>query len=122
MKKTTSQLPIYTIGTLVVFFVSAPLVASADWTTGLTLARLFSGLPNGLYVEEVVFNVMQWLLRLFTFLAVISFVVTGLMFFLSGSSSDMATKAKRGVGYSIIGVAVGLIGYIVIAQIDSLLR
>ena len=122
MKKTILQFPIYTVGALVVLFVSMPLLASADWTTGMTLARTFSGLPPGLQVEEVVFKIMLWLLRLFTFFAVISFVVTGLMFFFSGSSPDLATKAKRGVGYSIIGVAVGLVGYIVIAQIDSLLR
>lgn len=122
MNKLFLRFTAYAISGFIVFFVATPLLVSADWTDGLSLAGIFSGLPTILEVDQVIFNVLQWLLRIFTFLAVISFIVNGLMFILSGGNTDMATRAKKGVAYSIIGVAVGLSGYIILAQINTLLE
>jgi hypothetical protein len=52
---------------------------------------------------------------------VIGFVINGLMYILAGSNSALAEKAKNGVGFGIAGIAIGLAGYIVISQIDTLL-
>lgn len=96
--------------------------AHADWINGMDLARTFSGLPSTNQVEDVVLNIMLWLLRLFTLIAVIGFVVNGLMYIMAGASSGLAEKAKKGVGFAIAGVAIGLAGYIIISQIDTLLQ
>ena len=122
MNKFFSRFTAYAISAFVVFFVTTPSLVSADWTRGLELARAFSELPHGNNAEQVVFAVLMWLLAIFTFLAVIAFIVNGLMFILSGGNVDMATRAKKGVTYSIIGVAVGLSGYIILAQINEFLR
>lgn len=95
--------------------------ASADWLTGYDMARDSSNLPEN-YGESVVLTVLQWLLLVFTFLCVIAFVIAGIMFLTAGSNPALAEQAKKAVMYAIIGIAVGLSGYIAIALIDSTLR
>lgn len=101
------------------FLFASPVVA--NWTDGINLARSVSALPSTSTAEDVVLEVMLWLLRIFTYLSVIGFVVYGLMFIFAGANSSLAEKAKKGVGLGIIGVAIGIAGYIIIAQIDYFL-
>jgi hypothetical protein len=93
----------------------------ADWLEGYNFARDSSNLPEN-YVESVVFTILMWLLLIFTFLCVIAFVVAGIMFLTAGSNPPLAERAKKAVLYSIIGIAVGLSGYVIIALIDSFMR
>ncbi len=99
--------------------IALPLFAKADWMTGLNIAGTY-GLPNA-FVYDIFDNLLLFLLAIFTILAVISFVINGIMFLMAGSSQDMAERAKRGVTLSIIGVAIGISGYIIITFIDSIL-
>lgn len=79
-----------------------------------------SGVPKQTFYN-VILGVLLWLLRIFTILAVIAFVVAGVMFLLAGSNKDMAEKAKNGVTYSIIALIVALSAYIIIFLINDLL-
>lgn len=103
------------------FIVSPAPSANADWATGLGFARTSSNLPFN-YVDDVVYTILMWLLLIFTFLCVIAFVVAGIMFLTAGANTQMAEQAKNAVKYSIIGIAVGISGYVVIALVDSLMR
>jgi cytochrome bd-type quinol oxidase subunit 2 len=94
---------------------------SADWLEGYNLARDSSNLPEN-YADSVILTILQWLLLIFTFLCVIAFVVAGIMFLTAGSNPPLAEQAKKAVMYSIIGVAVGLSGYVIIALIDSFMQ
>lgn len=67
-------------------------------------------------------SLLNWLLNIFTFIAVISFIVTGIMFLFSGSNPDMREKAKSGVVYSIIGIAIGLSGYVILKTISEIFQ
>jgi hypothetical protein len=80
-----------------------------------------SGLPTG-SLSTVISNFTKWLLGIFGFLAIISFVVTGIMYLMSAGDDKQQEKAKSQLQWSIVGVAVGLIGLIVIYAVDSLLR
>jgi len=93
----------------------------ADWTEGYNFARDSSNLPEN-YVRSVVLTVLLWLLLIFTFLCVIAFVVAGMMFLMAGSNPQLAEQAKNAVKFSIIGVAVGISGYVIITLIDSFMR
>lgn len=79
-----------------------------------------SGVPKNTFYG-VVLAVLLWLLRIFTIAAVIAFIVSGIMFLLAGSNKDMAERAKNGVTYSIIGITVALLAYIIIFLINDLL-
>jgi heme/copper-type cytochrome/quinol oxidase subunit 4 len=81
----------------------------------------WSGLPQGT-VEGVVFSFLMWLLSIFGFLAIISFIVSGVQYFLAFGEEKNMERAKRNMEYSIIGVVVGLMGVIIIFAVDYLLR
>lgn len=72
-------------------------------------------------VYEIIKTVMRWLLLILTVVAVIGFIISGLMFIIGGGS-EMVEKAKKWLTFSIVGVIVALIGYIAINLIDTLLQ
>lgn len=73
-------------------------------------------------IATVLHNVLNWLLMIFGLLAVISFIIAGLLYLTAGGDEGMIKKAKSAVTYGIIGTVIGLIGLIVIRTIDALLR
>lgn len=103
-----------------IFVVFSYRFVQAGWIEGLAEVGSY-GLPNSPSVEWVISGLLLWLLRIFTLLAVISFVITGIMYFGAGSNQEMAEKAKSGLTLSIIGVAIGIAGYVIISFIDSVL-
>ena len=79
------------------------------------------GLPGGT-LTTVISNLTNWLLGIFGFLAIISFVVSGIMYFLAAGDDKSQEKAKNQMTWSIMGVVIGLAGLIVIYAVDALLR
>lgn len=79
------------------------------------------GLPGG-DLTSIVSNFTNWLLAIFGFLAIISFLVSGIMYFLSAGDDKAQEKAKKQMTWSIIGVVIGLSGLVVITAIDYLLN
>ncbi|MFW5885238.1 MAG: hypothetical protein ACOCUF_03380 [Patescibacteria group bacterium] len=108
---------------LSLFFISASLFThlpvKADWREGIESAGDF-GLPENT-PSGILENIIGWLLFITSFLAVLAIIVSGLMILLSGGNKDMADKGKKGVQYSIIGLAVILLAYVIIKVVDSLL-
>ena len=78
------------------------------------------GLPSG-NLTSVISRFTNWILGIFGFLAIISFIVSGIMYFLSAGDDKLQEKAKKQMQWSIVGVAIGLIGLVVIYTIDMLL-
>jgi hypothetical protein len=95
--------------------------------TGITVPD-GTGLPDpgatggeGIKIVLIVFT--SWLLTIFLILAVLSFVITGVMFLISmgdGRSQNLE-NAKQNFKYSIIAVVVVGASYIIIQFIDSFL-
>ena len=94
--------------------------ASAGWSDQLTEINVDANLPSASFYD-IVYNLMLFLLALFTIFAIISFVVYGMMFLFSGANKNLVESASKGVKYSIIGILIGLSGYIVINFINELL-
>lgn len=80
-------------------------------TTGLSQTPIFL----------LIMTVMNWLLAIFGMIAIIAFVISGLQYLLSAGDEDAAETAKRNLKYSIIGVIVGLSGWIIINAISNAL-
>jgi hypothetical protein len=93
---------------------------SANWGDGLGLAHDYD-LPDA-NVKDIIHNFLMWLLLIFTLLCVIAFVIAGIMFLLAGSNTKMVEQAKSAVTLSIIGIFIGLSGYIIIRLADDLLN
>jgi hypothetical protein len=80
-----------------------------------------SGLPKTDLVT-VISNFSKWLLGIFGFLAIISFAVSGIMYFLAAGDDKRQEKAKKQMQWSIAGVVIGLAGLVVIYAVDAMLR
>ena len=82
-----------------------------------------TGLPDPAGgVRGIVVDVMQWLLVIFGFLAIIAFVVSGIQYMTAAGNENVIEKAKRNMTYSIIGVIVGLAAFVIIQAVDRALR
>jgi hypothetical protein len=79
------------------------------------------GLPNGSLIG-VISNLTNWLLGIFGFLAIISFLISGLMYFLAAGDDKAEEKAKKQMIWSITGVVIGLVGLVVIYAVNMLLN
>jgi glucose uptake protein GlcU len=80
-----------------------------------------SGLPQGT-LAGVISNFTNWLLGIFGFLAIISFLISGIMYFLAVGDDNAQEKAKKQMQWSIVGVVIGLIGLTIVYAVDALLR
>jgi hypothetical protein len=58
---------------------------------------------------------------LFTTLAVIAFVVSGIQYFVAAGSSEMMETAKRNATYALLGILIGLSGFVIIKAIAAAL-
>ena len=72
-------------------------------------------------VVDLLMNLMNWLLAVLGFIAIIAFVISGLQYLLAVGEEKMIETAKRNMQYSIIGVIVALSGWVVIQAIDTAL-
>ena len=91
----------------------SPGYALANWS----LSENY-GLPNA-SISLIVRQTLMWLLGIFGTLGIIGFVISGIMYLVSAGNDDMVSKAKKGMTYSIIGIVVGLSGYVVMQAIET---
>lgn len=80
-----------------------------------------TGLPNNT-VQGVLKNLLTWLLGTMGILAMIGFIVSGIMYIMSSGNDEMITKAKSGFKYSVIGITVALSSFIIIQAIQYALQ
>jgi hypothetical protein len=81
-----------------------------------------TGLPYSSSLSTIIQNVAKWLLAIFGFIAIIGFVISGIIYLISAGDEDAQERAKRAMIYSITGVIVGLVGLVVIYAVDGFLR
>jgi hypothetical protein len=82
-----------------------------------------TGLPNppgG--IAAILANFLIWLLYIVGMIALISFVVSGIQYFLAAGDEKTMEKAKRNFNYSVIGVVVVLSAFVIIKAVDIMLR
>jgi hypothetical protein len=73
-------------------------------------------------LSVIIQNVAFWLLAIFGFIAVIGFIISGILYLVSSGDENMQEQAKRAMIYSITGVIVGLAGLVVIYAVDYFLK
>ena len=75
---------------------------------------------NNTSVSMIILTVLQWLLLILTFVAVIGFVISGIMYITAGGS-DRADEARKWLTYSIIGIIVALLGYVMTTFVSRII-
>lgn len=101
----------------------APAVASAqlrdgNWDTRGTANARGAGLPEG-SIYQIISSTLSWLLAILGFIAVIGFVISGILYLTAAGNEGQIEKAKSAMTYSIVGVIVALMGYVIIQAVDA---
>jgi hypothetical protein len=94
-----------------------PLFSRADWGDGRGDAG-DQDLPGGT-IHDIVFNLASWMLLILGSIAIIGFVISGILYLTAAGDDERMETAKKGMIYSIIGVVVGLLGYVIVQAVDS---
>lgn len=85
---------------------------------GLVLVN--PGLPEG-SIYGIISGLLYWLLAIFAIVGIMGFVISGIIYLLSVGDEDTISKAKKAMVYSIIGIIVGLSGFVIIQAVMGLL-
>ena len=87
-------------------------VGSDDSGGGGGLSGDSYGLPKG-SILGIVDNILMWMLGILSAVALIGFIISGIMYLTAAGDETQAGKAKKAMLYSIIGVIVGLSGFVI---------
>lgn len=101
---------------------SVPVVALAQ--TGmqrLNASASQSGLSSS-PIYSIIGVLMYWLLAILGFIAIVGFVIAGLLYLTAAGDEGQIDRAKEATKYSIIGIIVALIGFVVIQAADNFLN
>lgn len=79
------------------------------------------GLPQAT-ISNILISIVSWLLTIFWVISVGAFMVSGIMYLVSAGNEEAVTKAKKYMLYSIVGVIVGLSGYVIVRAVSLMLQ
>ena len=82
-------------------------------------AGVISSAPS---IPQLLLNVFNFLLQTIGIIAIISLVVSGIIYLTSFGDNDRIEMAKKSMSYSVIGIVVVLSGMIIIRTISGFLK
>jgi len=96
---------------LIIAILTVPSLAFAfDWSVSFGTSSGGYGmdtyLPQGT-IMGIVSNLTYWILGIASMIAIIGFVISGIMYLTAAGNEKQAESAKNAMKYSIIGVVVG---------------
>lgn len=109
--------------------VVVPLVAGAQGTgVGDSVAdkiyfqgSVDSKLPDA-SVYDIISTAMMWTLAVLGFIAIIGFVISGILYLTAAGNDTLIKQAKNAMWYSLLGVIVALMGAVVVFAVDAWLN
>ncbi|KKP57128.1 MAG: hypothetical protein UR51_C0023G0013 [Candidatus Moranbacteria bacterium GW2011_GWF1_34_10] len=81
-----------------------------------------TGLPESDDLSDIIISIMNWLLLLVGVIGIIGFVISGILYMTAAGDSNQIDRAKTAMTWSIVGVIVALMGYVIIKAADSMLE
>lgn len=105
---------------LIAAFMTAPMVVFGQWTTGNSNAAS-GGTPNA-SIYDIIKTTMNYLLAILGFIAIIGFVIAGILYLTAAGDEKRIGSAKNAMTFSIVGVIVALVGYVIVSAVDSWLN
>jgi hypothetical protein len=106
------------IVSLVVFF-SAVFFSLTLAATAIQIPA--TGLSNA-GIKTILDNILKWILGILGVVGLIGFVISGMMYLASTGNDKTIEKAKKAMAASIIGIVIGLGGFIAVKAIDAILN
>jgi cytochrome bd-type quinol oxidase subunit 2 len=80
------------------------------------------GVPTATSASDLILKVINWILAFIGSLAVLMIVVAGVMYITSGGDEGRVDKAKSFLTYSIVGLVVALLGYVIVLTVGNALK
>lgn len=93
--------------------------SNGGWNSGFSATQSSTGGLSDAPISVVVATFMRWLLYLVGFLAVIAFVISGILYLTAAGDDERIERAKTTMIYAIVGVIVALMGLIIVNAVDS---
>jgi hypothetical protein len=78
-------------------------------------------LPDSTSVNDIIIDVINWVLAFLASLSVLMIVVSGIMYITSGGDETRIGSAKKWLTYSIVGLVVALLSYVIVRTIGAML-
>lgn len=97
--------------------VLAPAVASAQ--VGVAQSNAARSGLDSTSITTLAQQLMYWLFGILGFLAVIGFVISGILYLTAAGDEDQIDRAKKAMMYSIIGIIVAMLGLIIFAAVRN---
>ena len=72
-------------------------------------------------ISQVLSNIASWLLGIFSTIAIMAFVISGIQYLTSAGSEEQIETAKKNALPALLGVAVGLSGFVIMQAISAAL-
>ena len=69
-------------------------------------------------VDVIVKGLMKWFLVFVGFISIIAFIIAGILYLTAAGDEKQIGTAKTAMKWSIVGVIVALMGYVVILAVD----
>ena len=108
-------------GIILIFFIGVffilPVVQAAS---GVELPTN-TGLSNKTF-KEILTKLLTWLLEIVGIIAIMGFVISGIMYLISTGNDEMITKAKKYMLNCLVGIVVVLSAYVIVKLIDSIVN
>lgn len=73
-------------------------------------------------LKQIAENFLKWILGIFGILALISFVISGIQYLVAAGDDEGMKTAKKNMTYSILGVIVGLAGFVIVQAVETALK
>jgi len=115
----TSSLLFFLLAPLATFAATTDGTGTGTGSTGFQLSNDYN-LPAGT-ITGIVTNLLNWLLVLFGVFGVLGFVISGIIYLVSTGDDTMITRAKTAMMWSIVGIIVGLAGYVIMQAVVTFL-
>jgi len=72
-------------------------------------------------VLEILANLLSWMFSLFMILSIMAFIISGIQYLVSAGDTGMIEVAKRNATWSVVGIIVGLSGYLILKAVSAAL-
>ncbi|HAV11088.1 MAG TPA: hypothetical protein DCX32_00860 [Candidatus Moranbacteria bacterium] len=72
-------------------------------------------------VLDILAGLLSWLFALFSILAIMAFVISGMQYLVSAGDTGMIEVAKRNMNWSVVGIIVGLSGFLILKAVSAAL-
>ncbi len=98
--------------------VSAAAPSTNAWGGRGTTNASNTGLGGG-SIYNIISQTLAWLLGILGFIAVIGFVISGILYLTAAGNESQIEKAKNAMTYSIVGVIVALMGWVIVQAVQA---